>query len=51
MPQTPTPPPPASPAPASAAKKPLPWRVPKAAPGVAATPSCNPNYRPPAPGK
>ena len=36
---------------APAAKKPLPWRVPSSKPKVAATPSCNPNYRPPAPGK
>lgn len=32
-------------------RKPLPWRVPSPKQDVAATPSCNPNYRPPAPGK
>lgn len=37
--------------PASPARKPLPWRVPSAKQDVEATPSCNPNYRPPAPGK
>jgi len=31
-------------------RKPLAWRVPNPKKGVAATPSCNPNYRPPAPG-
>ena len=35
----------------AAARKPLPWRVPTSKKDVAATPSSNPNYRPPAPGK
>ena len=34
-----------------APRKTLPWRVPNPKKDVAATPSCNPNYRPPAPGK
>jgi hypothetical protein len=42
------PPPPARPP--APVRKPLPWRVPRPKPDVAATPSCNPNYRPPAPG-
>ncbi|MFO0931919.1 MAG: hypothetical protein U1E39_04335 [Planctomycetota bacterium] len=45
---TPAPTPP-SPAPAAPpARKPLPWRAPAPKKGTENTPSCNPNYRPPA---
>ncbi len=37
-------------APTAPARKPLAWRVPNPKKSVADTPSCNPNYRPPAPG-
>ena len=45
-PTPPTPPPPAPAAPP--ARKPLPWRAPAPKKGTENTPSCNPNYRPPA---
>ncbi len=50
---TPAPASPGAPSNSSSApvRKPLPWRVPGAKKDVASTPSCNPNYRPPAPGK
>lgn len=45
---SPTPTPPVPPPAPKPARKPLPWRAPAPKKGTENTPSCNPNYRPPA---